>query len=380
MADPEHLEILRQGVEVWNEWRKHNPQIKPDLIKISFINVNLSGINLSFADLNYADLLFTHFQDANLNHAMLQNVDLRRVDLSRASLEYADLTRVDLSGSNLSDANMKGSNLIRADISHALLERSFLTESNLSGASLRGANLRGVNFVGANLRGTNLAGANLRGANIIRAVAGDTIFDGVDLGEVEGLERVIHHGPSEISISTIYLSQGQIPERFLRGCGVPEDFITYARSLTTQPIEFYSCFISYSSKDQGFAERLHADLQSKRVRVWFAPHDMKIGARIRPAIDESIRVHDKLMLVLSEHSVSSQWVEQEVETALRKERQRGGTVLFPVRLDDSVFEIDEGWPALVKDTRHIGDFTNWKNHDDYQKAFDRLLRDLKAGA
>jgi hypothetical protein len=108
---------------------------------------------------------------------------------------------------------------------------------------------------------------------------------------------------------------------------------------------------------------------------------MKIGARIRTAIDESIRVYDKLLLVLSENSVSSQWVEQEVETALRKERQPGGGgVLFPVRLDDSVLEVSEGWPALVKDTRHVGDFTRWKEHDSYATAFERLLRDLKAGA
>jgi len=161
---------------------------------------------------------------------------------------------------------------------------------------------------------------------------------------------------------------------------VPADFITYARSLTTRAIQFYSCFISYSSKDKEFADRLHADLQAKGVRVWFAPHDMPTGACIRPTIDESIRVYDKLLLVLSEHSVSSQWVEQEVETALRKERQAGGTVLFPVRLDDAVFEAGEGWPSLVKDTRHVGDFTRWKAHDSYRRAFDRLLRDLKAGA
>ena len=202
-----------------------------------------------------------------------------------------------------------------------------------------------------------------------------------DLSAVKGLEAAIHLGPSGISIDTIYKSQGNIPEAFLRGCGVPDEFITYMRSLTVRPIEFYSCFISYSSKDQEFAERLHADLQAKGVRVWFAPHDLSIGARIRPAIDESIRLHDKLLLVLSEASVDSQWVEQEVETALRKERRPGGgTVLFPVRLDDSIFEIGEGWPALVKDTRHVGDFTRWKEHDSYQKAFGRLLRDLRAGA
>jgi hypothetical protein len=43
-------------------------------------------------------------------------------------------------------------------------------------------------------------------------------------------------------------------------------------------------------------------------------------------------------------------------------------------------EIETGWPALIKRTRNIGDFTDWKNHEVYQKAFERLLRDLKAGA
>ena len=147
------------------------------------------------------------------------------------------------------------------------------------------------------------------------------------------------------------------------------------------PIEFYSCFISYSSADHEFAERLHADLQAKGVRVWFAPHDLPIGARIRPAIDESIRIHDKLLLVLSEASVSSQWVEQEVETALAREReQEGKAVLFPIRVDDVIMEIKSGWPALLKNTRQVGDFTRWKEHGPYSKAFERLLRDLKAGA
>jgi hypothetical protein len=44
-----------------------------------------------------------------------------------------------------------------------------------------------------------------------------------------------------------------------------------------------------------------------------------------------------------------------------------------------VFSVDKGWPNLLKNSRHIGDFTNWKDHDSYQQAFDRLLRDLKAG-
>jgi TIR domain len=118
-----------------------------------------------------------------------------------------------------------------------------------------------------------------------------------------------------------------------------------------EPIEFYSCFISYSSKEQEFAERLYADLQQKHVRCWFAPEDMKIGDRIRPTIDEAIRVHDKLLLVLTESSMKSAWVEKEVETAFEKERKQERTVLFPIRLDDAVMEAEEAWAADIRRTR-----------------------------
>jgi threonyl-tRNA synthetase len=144
-----------------------------------------------------------------------------------------------------------------------------------------------------------------------------------------------------------------------------------------QPIQFYSCFISYSSKDHEFARRVHADLQDKGIRCWFAPEDMKIGDRIRTKIDEVIRLHEKLLLVLSVNSIDSDWVEKEVETAFEKERETRSTVLFPVRLDDGVMESKTGWAADIKRSRHIGDFRRWKDHGGYRKAFERLLRDLK---
>jgi hypothetical protein len=187
----------------------------------------------------------------------------------------------------------------------------------------------------------------------------------------------VHHGPSFLDHQTLELS-GPLPLAFLRGCGLPDALIEYLPSLLNQPIQFYACFISYSAKDQAFAERLHADLQNKGVRCWFAPEDLKIGDKIRERIDESIRIYDKLLLILSEHSMASQWVEGEVETALRKEREQNRLVLFPIRLDDAVMKVEAGWPALIRNTRHIGDFSGWKDHDRYQAAFTRLLRDLKA--
>jgi uncharacterized protein YjbI with pentapeptide repeats len=331
---PEHLGKIKESVEAWNQWRKDDPLVVPVL---------------HFADLREADLRGADFSNAHLSHAKLSGADLRGANFYAAELFESDHSGADLGGADLRGARLHLVNMCRA--------------------SLREANLYRVDFIET----------RLEKADFSLSICGSTAFTRVDLSNTVGLEEVIHHGPSAVDAETLRLS-GTLPIAFLRGCGLPETFIEYIPSILNVPLEFYSCFISYSSRDQEFADRLYADLQNKGVRCWFAPHDMKIGARIRPAIDESIRVYDKLLLVLSEYSVSSQWVEQEVETALGKERQAGGVVLFPVRLDDTVFKAGEGWPAFVKNTRHVGDFTRWKEHDSYREAFDRLLRDLRAGA
>jgi hypothetical protein len=82
--------------------------------------------------------------------------------------------------------------------------------------------------------------------------------------------------------------------------------------------------------------------------------------------------------ILSQNSATSEWVETEVEFAFERERKEGGNVLFPIRLDNWVMKTDKAWVAKIRLTRHIGDFSEWKNHDSYQKGFARLLRDLKA--
>lgn len=262
-----------------------------------------------------------------------------------------------------------------ADFSEADLSGADLLGADLEGANLTGANLKGANLFGANLTSANLDGTNLEGVSIAM-----TIFGNVDLSKVRGLGTVTHEAPSTIGIDTIYRSKGDLPEIFLRGAGVPEPFIANMKALIAamSPIEFYSCFISYSSKDQEFAERLHAELRSKNVRCWFAPEDLKIGDQLSPSFDEAIRVHDKLMVLLSENSVGSEWVEKEVETAFEKERRKKRTVLFPIRLDDAVMKTQQAWAADIRRTRHIGDFRGWKDHASYKKAFERLLRDLKA--
>ncbi|MFG6105306.1 toll/interleukin-1 receptor domain-containing protein [Leptothoe sp. EHU-05/26/07-4] len=318
MANEEHLKILKQGVKVWNRWRGENDDIIPDL---------------------------------------------RDADLSRTDLNGIDLHDTELRDADLSGAKLHGANLIGADF---------------SGAYFFNAKLRGADLGGAYLVAANLSGAKLSDANLSETELNNTVLGNLNLSNVKGLETCRHYGPSIIDHRTLAQS-GQLPITFLRGVGLPDTYIDYIPSLFNQPLQFYSCFISYSSKDEEFAQRLYADLQNKGVRCWYAPEDLPIGAKIRVGIDEAIRRYDKLLLILSENSVNSQWVEQEVETALEKEREKDNQiVLFPVRLDDAVMDSGDGWTRLIKNTRNIGDFSRWKDHDAYQRSFERLVRDLKA--
>ncbi len=174
------------------------------------------------------------------------------------------------------------------------------------------------------------------------------------------------------------IQSGKLPEVFLKGCGFPDQFIKYLPGLigSLDPIQFYSCFISYSHKDEEFAKRLYADLQAEGVRCWFAPQDLDIGDRIKNKIDEAIRVHDKLIIVLSENSLTRAWVVKEVKEGLQQEETRKEDVLFPIRLDEAVEETTQQWAFDLKAERVIGNFSNWKNHDAYQEAFKLLLRAL----
>lgn len=201
-------------------------------------------------------------------------------------------------------------------------------------------------------------------------------FVHASLRDARGLDTIEHLGGHSIDIDTFFRSGG-LPDSFLRGSGVPEVFIQYASSLVGKAIEYYSCFLSHSSKDDEFVRRLYNDLQGKNVRTWFAPEDLKIGDRFRSRIDESIRIHDKLVIILSANSATSDWVETEVESALERERKEGKDVLFPIAIDDEGFTSQQSWAADIRRKRHIGDFRKWKSHDDYTNAFDRLVRDLK---
>ncbi len=310
MCNPQHLAKLWDGVEAWNEWRRENPRIRPNL-------------------------------------------------------READLSRADLSGSNLAGAQ---------------LGEAKLFNSNLSGSDLRGASL-----IGADLSESDLSGADLTGAWAARV-----LFVNLDLRGVRGLDAVVHSGPSTVGVDTIYKSDGKIPHSFLRGCGVPEALITYIPSLVAAQagIEYNSLFISYSTEDHEFAERLAADLEVNGFRCWFTPHNSDTDELMRVQTDHTIQMQDKVLLILSKDSMNSQWAKEEVEKAYNRGVNENRRVLYPI----AVCPLEElaKWEetdlgsgkesALEIGEYFIPNFSNWPDHYSFRQVFSEFLRDLQRNA
>ena len=323
MADERQVKILKgEGVKAWNEWREKNLAAE----------IDLAG---------------------------------------------ADFSEVDLSGANLIDANLMGGNLSGAK----------LTGANLAGANLRVADLIGADLSQASLSWADLSGTNLSQADLRGARVNGTMFVNVNLSQTEGLETTNHYGPSEISISTIYSSGGNIPEKFLREAGVPEPFIENMKALVAamSPIQFYSCFISYSHADKAFARRLHESLQAQGVRCWRDERQLLPGDDIYHEVDRGIRLWDKMLLCCSESSLKSWWVDNEIGTAFEKEQQlmkdRGAKVqvLVPLNLDGYLFsdKWKSGYQAQVR-RRLAADFTDSMEAVKFEAEVERLIQALRA--
>ena len=382
MANPEHIEIVKQGSEAIRQWRSKNPGVRLELSKAP-----LEGIKAPGADLSDANLYGALLMGADLAGAAIHRADLRKSFLSGANLggcqmlgadfTLAELQRAELQGAFAHTAVFWGANLSEANLRRSLLDNSDLDQSILSNADLRSSHLGGANMYRATVQGARFEDAQFGGTRLLS----------VDLSDAEGLSKVRHLGPCAVDFDTLRLSRGEIPEVFLRGCGLSDEFITYVPSLfADSAIQFYSCFISYSHADKRFARQLHDRLQGQGIRCWLDEHQMKPGDKMLSAIDHGIRVWDKVLLCCSKSSLDdSWWVDAEIDKAFEKERQlrkehgREILSLIPLNLDGYLLD---GWESpkktLITD-RLAADFRGWKrNHDKFEAELEKVVSALRA--
>ncbi len=152
MATVAHLNILKSGPDVWNQWREMNPGVRPDLCEVKLKGDHLRMFNLSRFNLSYANLHWAWMYETNLIEVNLQGADLRGANLALSLLHQANLRQANLSEANLSDADLFKANLRQAK----------LIKADLSGSRLEGANLNGAELEGADLSLSNLKGAQTK--------------------------------------------------------------------------------------------------------------------------------------------------------------------------------------------------------------------------
>jgi uncharacterized protein YjbI with pentapeptide repeats len=372
------------------------------LIGAHLSEANLRDANFSKVNLNEADLHEAMLWGVNLNGAILGKANLTGAKLSNASLDEADLREAALLGADLKEARLHRADLTKANLSRAHLIETDLIEAKLSEAKLVDANLMGANLDRADLREVNLSGANLSrthliGSNFLKAKVGGTIFGNSDLSQTIGLGDVLHLGPSSISTDIFALSRGEISAVFLKGCGLSdweiESVKLYNPDLSNeeknsilykmyeliagQALQISPLFISYSRSDSTFVDKIESQLNKRGIRFWRDVHDMKAG-RMEKQIDRAMRLNPTVLLILSGHSLQSDWVEHEVRTARALEKEMKRDVLCPVALDDSWK--NSPWAKRIMEQimeYNILNFSEWKDDTKFESTFNKLIDGLE---
>ncbi len=190
MANSTHLAKLKNGVKSWNQWRRANPRIIPDLRK-----ADLSQSDLSLANFRSANLSGAKFTGSRLFATILSKADLSNANLSKTNLKFADLansnlSKANLSGANLSEANLRKAFLGEADLSKTNLSRAILKFANLNGANLSKADLTLAVFKAANLQNADLSAVQAWGTDYTETTLTAACLQGWSINDSTTLESV----------------------------------------------------------------------------------------------------------------------------------------------------------------------------------------------
>jgi uncharacterized protein YjbI with pentapeptide repeats len=211
MANEEHVALLKQGVEAWNEWHRSNYYI-PNPIQVDLSHADLRGSCLSGASLS----------KANLRRADLRGADLSKAYLSEADLGGARLNEANLSGAHLNWANLRGANLSRANLAWADLSRTDLIGAHLTHATLVGTDLRHANLTGCFIHGVSAWDLKLEGAkqeNLIITkffFQADVVVDNIEVAQFIYLllqSEKIRHVIDTITSKAVLILGRFTPER-----------------------------------------------------------------------------------------------------------------------------------------------------------------------
>ncbi len=412
MAIGRHVDIVRSGADSLLRWQRKHPGEVLDLSGASF-----DGEELSHMDFSCASLMECSFKRCTLGLIEFQGVNAHLADFSKSEFIACRFDDAILSSARFEEAKIHTSTFNRANMDRCHLVGAVFwwgveaRYANLHASDMRSTTFFGVDLTEASLRCATVMGTDFTQSTLCRTdfwnarVAGCN-FCNVDLSSAINLISIHHRGPSSVGIDTLVKSNGKIPHVFLDGCGVPKwmqhvselcDLDITAHqvseivstkifgSRTEGPLFMGGVFISCSSSDRAFVELLEKRLKDSRITVWVYYHDLLAGS-IERQIATAIGIQHVVLVVLSESSLSSDWVWHEIEQARKLEQSQNRDVLCPISIDDSWMnpagvqtsvrrQLEEHGAILqYLKKKHILEFTN--HHID-EGQFDKLIRGMK---
>lgn len=366
MANPEHVAILKQGVKVWNAWRREDKwQTRPDLSGLDFSGLEMEEAPLAYTILAGCKFNSVKFQDPNFEGSILHDVEF-------------------------GDAFIEGANFQMAD-----LEQATFNHAHLIASQFHLAKLAKVSFDFADLSFVNFQSCEVVDARFNKATLSEARFLECELVRPVGLRATISNRPCFIDSLTLQRSHS-LPDHFLQLAGLSDLNIEHYKLMqpgltneqisnityrmfnirATQAIQINPLFVSYSHADTAFVDLIGAMLTDKGVRYWRDIHHATAG-KLEKQVDRAMRLNPTVLIVLSEASVNSDWVEHEVESARELEKSTGRDSLCPIALDNSWKNCD--WDKRIMrqlKKYNILDFSEWQDEQVLERQFSKLLHGL----
>ena len=117
----------------------------------------------------------------------------------------------------------------------------------------------------------------------------------------------------------------------------------------------HDVFISYSSKNSTTAQAICHELEDNHIKCWMAPRDIPVGAKYASVIAQAIKSCKAVVLVFSEQSAISPWVESEINIAFSNRKP-----IVPYKIDAAVLEQYDEFYMMLNNRHWIESYPDFK--------------------
>jgi uncharacterized protein YjbI with pentapeptide repeats len=388
-----------------------------DIVKNVLARYGRGERNFSRSDLSRQSISDCQFDaiviaQSNFNESTLSNVTIVLGRLHGSDFQSAVFTRCTFISSQFQGCDFFGATFKECLIAGCYFNESFFGATKFDNCTIMNSALDGSVMFAADFTATNLDGFTFNGVEAatkkqIASMADSGVLpftessqqkNSVDSASLINTITMLQvRRQSNADLQTVRFGNGEhysdYAARRLSTLASIEDFLRQTTMLTDEIERFLhdykkvadvpSVFISYSFRDTAFVEMLQKHIGALGILVWFAPQKMQGGNTIADQLHEGLREADILILVVSNHSLRSQWVFKEIKEFYRHAQADSRRKFYPIRIDDAPVDdfsvVDERTGHDIANflrSLSIRDFSHWQDPAKFSMSFDQIANDL----